>query len=205
MILASASPRRRQLLEMLGLDFQVMTSPFPEEEETKAHGSPSEMVTDLAKGKAEAIGRIAPEALVIAADTIVVAGDRLLGKPSDEDEAYEMLSLLSGRWHEVYTGLVLLHLQKEERVVSHEVTKVHFRNLTDAEIEAYIRTGEPGDKAGGYGIQGLGATLVDRIEGCFFNVMGLPLSLLSTALKGFGIDLLEVNSLVRSLDQKPFT
>lgn len=190
---------------MLGLDFQVMMSPFSEEEATKVYGSPSEMVTGLAKGKAEAIGRIAPEALVIAADTIVVAGDRLLGKPSDEEEAKEMLSSLSGRWHEVYTGLALLHLQEGKRVAGHEITKVHFRNLTDAEIEAYIRTGEPADKAGAYGIQGLGATLVDRIEGCFFNVMGLPLSLFSMVLKDFGIDILEVNSLVRSLDQKPFT
>lgn len=200
-ILASASPRRKRLLQMLGLNFQVMVSSF-EESVTASRKPPCRLVMDLARGKAEEISRLNPEALVVAADTLVVAGKRILGKPSDQEEAREILRFLSGRWHEVYTGLALMHQGNNRCLTDYETTKVHFRDLTVQEIEGYLRTGEPMDKAGAYGIQGLGAILVDRIEGCFFNVMGLPVAKLALLLKSFGIDLLEVNGLVRSLNQE---
>ena len=190
---------------MLGLDFQVMVSTF--EENTSRHAlSPGELVINLARGKAEDVFKLTSsqvetsDALVLAADTIVVADGEYLGKPCDENEARKMLSFLSGKWHWVYTGVALVH--KTKSTFAYEMTKVHFRTLDAEEIDGYIWTGEPMDKAGAYGIQGVGAVLVDRIEGCFYNVMGLPLSRLALLLKDYGFRIPEVKSVVRTIDQK---
>lgn len=158
---------------------------------------------ELAAGKAEEVAAFKPGALVIGADTLVTAEGRLLGKPRDEQEAQEMLAFLSGRRQEVYTGVALYCAAKNRKMVDCEMTMVQFRTLTGREIEGYIRSGEPMDKAGAYGIQGLGAVLVERIEGCFFNVVGLPLTRLTLMLKGFGLEVLEVKSHGRYGHQKP--
>ena len=191
---------------MLGLEFKVMVSAFEEKERSGLPSTPAELVMATARGKAEEIFRITsgqPEtadALVLAADTIVVLDGRFLGKPADREEARRMLRALSGRWHQVFTGLALLHPRKS--MVVYEMTRVHFRPLTEEEITAYIDTGEPMDKAGAYGIQGLGAIFVDRIDGCFYNVMGLPLPRLALLLKEYGITLPEVKPLGGTGDQK---
>ena len=202
LILASASPRRQELLTMLGLDFKVIASSFEERAKLDPATPPDEQVVAAARGKAEEVFRLTargPETadcLVIGADTIVVLDGEVLGKPADQAEARRMLRALSGRWHQVFTGLVTLHREKNR--TAFEMTRVHFRPLTDREIDAYVQTGEPMDKAGAYGIQGLGAIFVDRIEGCFYNVMGLPLPRLALLLKEYGINLPEVKTLVGS-------
>ncbi|NLM38063.1 MAG: septum formation inhibitor Maf [Firmicutes bacterium] len=202
LILASASPRRQELLTMLGLDFKVIASSFEERAKLDPATPPDEQVVAAARGKAEEVFRLTargPETadcLVIGADTIVVLDGEVLGKPADQAEARRMLRALSGRWHQVFTGLVILHREKNR--TAFEMTRVHFRPLTDREIDAYVQTGEPMDKAGAYGIQGLGAIFVDRIEGCFYNVMGLPLPRLALLLKEYGINLPEVKTLVGS-------
>lgn len=193
LILASASPRRRELLRMLGLDFEILVS-NAEESKGELPDSPGEQVMELAARKAGEIAGLHPDALVIAADTIVVAEKQILGKPGDEEDARRMLSFLSGRWHEVYTGVALVKAAEKKRLVDYERTRVKFRPLSREEIDRYIRSGEPMDKAGAYGIQGLGAVLVERIEGCFFNVVGLPLTKLTLMLKEFGVEVLEVSS-----------
>ena len=172
LILASASPRRRELLATAGFAFSVRSRPVPELR--SADESPLEYVGRLSYEKAIAAGANADE-IILGADTVVVVGDIVLEKPRDLADAHGMLSLLSGRPHQVITGICLLH---GERVVQdHAVTEVTFAALTEAEISAYLHTGEPVDKAGGYGIQGRAAKFVERIDGCYFNVMGLPLSL----------------------------
>ncbi len=188
LVLASASPRRAELLRRLGLDFLVVPSGCLEV--VAGASSPSETVLSVARAKAEEVSRRYPGALVLGADTVVACAGRLLGKPRDAGEAREMLQLLAGRCHEVWTGVVLCHAASgrwEEEAVC---TRVYFRDLTEAEIEAYIATGEPFDKAGSYAIQGYGALLVERIEGCYTNVVGLPLTRLALMLRKFGVDLL---------------
>ena len=193
LIQASASPRRRELLRMLGLDFEILVS-NAEESKGELPDSPGEQVMELAARKAGEIASLHPDALVIAADTIVVAEKQILGKPGDEEDARRMLSFLSGRWHEVYTGVALVKAAEKKRLVDYERTRVKFRPLSREEIDRYIRSGEPMDKAGAYGIQGLGAVLVERIEGCYFNVVGLPLTKLTLMLKEFDVEVLEVSS-----------
>lgn len=191
-ILASASPRRQQLLQRMGLNFEVRTSFFEERASLAKETTltPEDLAEKLAEGKAWDVAEKYPDALVIAADTVVAADGQILGKPQDEAEAAEMLRFLSGKWHQVHTGLALRHHAAEKEALTVETTMVHFRALSGKEIDFYVKSGEPMDKAGAYGIQGLGAVLVDRIEGCFFNVMGLPLTRLTLLLKEFGINLL---------------
>ena len=187
-ILASGSPRRKQLLAQMGIEtFRVISS---DADETVEPGlSPARIVDILSARKAEAVADHAkPGGLVIAADTIVALDDAVLGKPNDGLEAFRMLSALSGRRHQVYTGVTLL--RDGERRTEHEVTTVTFRELTQDDITRYIATGEPMDKAGAYGIQGDGALLVERIEGDYFNVMGLPVCRLGRMLAGMGTDCL---------------
>ncbi len=187
-ILASGSPRRKQLLAQMGIEtFRVISS---DADETVEPGlSPARIVETLSARKAEAVaGHAKPGELVIAADTIVALDGAVLGKPADGPEAFRMLSALSGRRHQVYTGVTLL--RDAERCTEHEVTTVTFRELTRDDITRYIATGEPMDKAGAYGIQGCGALLVERIEGDYFNVMGLPVGRLGRMLAGMGIDCL---------------
>ena len=186
-ILASQSPRRRELLTKLGLCFSVVTADV---DETMQQGKdPRDEVARVCRAKAQAVrDRGHDKDLIIAADTIVALDDAVLGKPNDGLEAFRMLSALSGRRHQVYTGVTLL--RDGERRTEHEVTTVTFRELTQDDITRYIATGEPMDKAGAYGIQGYGALLVERIEGDYFNVMGLPVCRLGRMLAGMGTDCL---------------
>jgi len=187
-VLASGSPRRKELLERL-FTGELQILPAEGEEVPPVGAGPDEIVKVLSEAKAREVARkCGREDLVIAADTIVWLGGKLLGKPADEAEAARMLHALSGQDHEVYTGVTLIH---GDTVLSEaEMTKVSFRNMTDREIEAYIRSGEPMDKAGAYGIQGLGSVFVRKIEGDFFNVMGLPVCRLGEMLKTQGVELL---------------
>ncbi len=188
-ILASNSPRRRELLGQMGLkDFKVSA---PNVDESVEDGlSPAQIVEQLSRRKAQAAAKKAgPNDLIIAADTVVALDGTVLGKPHSTDEAFAMLSSLSGREHHVYTGVTVL--QGERAVTQHEETAVSFRVLEPDEIWGYIATGEPMDKAGAYGIQGLGALLVSGIRGDYCNVVGLPLFRLGRMLSGFGIYLLQ--------------
>ncbi len=172
LILASQSPRRAELLHTAGFSFAVRAKPV---EEVRRDGeAPIDYVRRLAREKAEAAWQQADE-IVLGADTIVVLGDQVFEKPRDSDDARSMLAVLSGRTHIVITGICLRYATGA--IVDAESTRVRFVSLTDQEIDAYIASGEPMDKAGAYAIQGLASRFVDRIEGCYFNVMGLPLAL----------------------------
>ena len=186
-ILASNSPRRRELLAQIGIrDFQILS---PDVDETVEPGlSPARMVEALSLRKARAAaGRAGAEDLILAADTVVALDGRVLGKPRDQEEAFAMLSALSGREHRVYTGVTVLG--GGQAATEHEETAVAFRALSPEEIRDYIATGEPMDKAGAYGIQGVGALLVQGIRGDYCNVVGLPLFRLGRMLSGFGVKL----------------
>jgi septum formation protein len=180
-VLASASPRRVALLRQVGLSFTV-ADPGPDRD-WPGQAEPRHGVRALALEKARRVAARRPEALVLGADTVVVARGVRLGKPTGEAEALEMLKRLQGRTHEVWTGIALVR-GAEQRTAA-EVTKVQFARLDEAELKAYARTGEPLDKAGAYGIQGLAAQLVRRIEGDYSNVVGLPLARLRQLLKEF--------------------
>ncbi|WP_028987458.1 Maf family protein [Thermicanus aegyptius] len=244
-LLASSSPRRRELLAGLGLHFTIQSSRV--EEEIDPHLSPGEMVERLALMKAKEVASSHPDSLVIGSDTLVVAEGKALGKPKDEAEAFRMLGFLQGKVHTVYTGIALVHAAsgkeqirhsstrvkmrplseaeiddyiatgepmdkaggydttmhlgdigqyriisespsgEPEIIVGHTVSKVTFRPMSDAEIEAYIKTGDPLDKAGAYGVQGIGAVFIEKIEGDFYSIMGLPLNLLYQMLLRFGV------------------
>lgn len=187
-VLASASPRRQQLLAETGLPFNVQV---PAVDEDAIDGpSPKELAQQRAWYKARAVARTLDRGLVIGADTIVVCQGQVLGKPRDPADARRLLRLLSGRSHRVITGVCVCQAPEGRAVVGAACTKVTFRPLTPAEIERYVATGEPMDKAGAYGIQGRGALLVERIVGDYFNVVGLPLTLLARLLKEFGVDML---------------
>ncbi|HIT57801.1 MAG TPA: septum formation inhibitor Maf [Candidatus Galloscillospira stercoripullorum] len=187
-ILASQSPRRRELLERMGIrNFRVVSADIDEREEEQL--PPEQLVCRLALRKAEAVAEKAPKgAVIIAADTVVSLDGTVLGKPGDKLEAFKMLSTLSGNRHQVYTGLCVIW--DGDKRTEYEVTDVTFRELGEKEIEDYIATGEPMDKAGAYGIQGYGALLVERIEGDYYNVMGLPVCRLGTVLLELGVDCL---------------
>lgn len=182
LILASASPRRRELLQLIAEDFSICP---PDADETLPAGfSVSQQIELLASRKAEQIFAQHPDSIVIGADTMVVADGVPLGKPADAAEAKRMLRLLSGRQHEVITGLAVQ--SKDGKEVAHSLTKVYFRTLSDEEIDRYIATGEPLDKAGAYGIQGKGAVFVTGIEGDYFSVVGLPVAQLYMMLSAIG-------------------
>jgi septum formation protein len=183
-ILASNSPRRKDLLHQVGIEF--ITAPADVDERQLPGEPPEEYALRVAADKAKTAAKRAGDGLIIAADTIVVLDDRVLGKPSDAQEAESMLGTLSGRMHHVITGLVVLDAVSNRMTAKAVDTKVWFRKLTASEIRSYVASGEPLDKAGAYGIQGLGALLVERIEGCYFNVVGLPLSILSELLTNIG-------------------
>lgn len=189
-ILASQSPRRRELLARFLPEFTVMTD--DSEEELIPKESPEDTVQRLAKEKAKHVAeKTHADALILAADTIVVLGEKILGKPKDEADAYQMLSALSGNTHRVLTGIAVLDTQSGVCITEAETTKVRFRKLTEDEIRRYIASGEPMDKAGAYGIQDLGALFVEGIDGDYFNVVGLPLCRLGKLLKeSFSITLL---------------
>ncbi len=182
LVLASASARRRRILEQLGLDFDVRAPHI--DEGARSGEAPADAVIRLASSKARSHPS-APRDLIVAADTVVVLEGEILGKPLDEDDALVMLARLTGRQHLVYTGLALAADGRLEAAV--EVTGVWFRALDEAERAEYVATGEPFDKAGAYGIQGFGAAIVERIEGDYFNVMGLPVQRFQELLSRFGL------------------
>ena len=187
LILASQSPRRRELLGLTGLDFIVRVADIDETMDPKK--APFDEVARVSRAKALAVSREADD-VVIAADTIVVCGGEVLGKPKDEDDAFRILSLLSGRHHEVMTGMTVVCGSK---TITHtEVTKIHFRQLHPDEIRAYIASGEPMDKAGAYGIQGGAALFADQMEGDYYKVMGLPVCALGMILRSLGLPILGV-------------
>ena len=185
LILASASPRRRKLLKDLGFNFTIQPSNI--NEEIVEEISETDYAEKLALAKAQEVAsRFNENGIVIGADTIVVIDNKILNKPKTKDEAFEMLNQLSGRTHKVITGLSLVEIISKKYIISNSQTLVTFRELEKEEIEAYINSGSPFDKAGGYGIQDdFGAVFVSRIEGCYYNVVGLPLELLYKSLKEF--------------------
>lgn len=179
LILASSSPRRAKLLKDAGLDFTVIPSHISEIVEEKY--KPQDLVCELAKMKALSVANTYPNDIVIGADTIVVYEDQVLGKPKDNDDAYRMLKMLSNDRHVVYTAVALVKQNEVKTFVSQ--SEVWMKNLSDLEIWNYINTGEPMDKAGAYGIQGEGGSLVDHYKGDFFTIVGLPLKELLEQLK----------------------
>lgn len=182
-ILASQSPRRSALLDIVGAKFETLVPDVDEGQFTGSH--PEEVVARLSKEKAVAVLNRGVELPVVAADTVVAVEGKILGKPADGDEAYSMLKTLSGKWHQVYSGITVA--TQDEVRTEVEMTEVKFRQLSDSEIKEYIATGEPMDKAGSYGIQGKGALLVERINGDYYNVMGLPLVRLLRMLRELGV------------------
>ena len=179
LILASQSPRRKQLLEQVQIPFSIVSSQI--EEKMNHELSPEELVLSLAAQKAEAVYRDHEDHVVLAADTIVVIDGRVLGKPNSAEEAVHMLKRLSGQTHHVLTGVSIFG--QNRNVCFFEKAEVTFFPLTDEEILAYVRSGEPSDKAGAYGIQGLGATLVEKISGDYFTIVGLPIARVVRVLK----------------------
>ncbi len=186
LILASASPRRRELLEKFAIPFVIDPSTGPENPPEGADAA--ETVKVLSATKALEVAARHPGCTVIGSDTVVEADGVILGKPRDKADAFRMLRSLSGREHRVYTGVTVTDGTKT--ISQAEITRVFFREMTDREIEAYIATGEPMDKAGAYGYQGFASLFVERIDGDFFNVVGLPLCRLGHMLENFGVKLL---------------
>ena len=186
LILASASPRRAALLSQIGLTFDIHPSDAVEPPySVYANKSASAVTQELALLKASSITKHYDNGLIVGADTLVSLDGKLLGKPTDDEDALAMLTSLSGTFHEVVTGVALIDALTGRKRVWSETTQVYFRELHSTEISAYIASGEASDKAGAYGIQGRGAAFVKRIEGCYFNVVGLPLASLVEHLSNF--------------------
>ena len=186
-VLASKSPRRQELLKRIVNDFKIIESNF-HEENIVFNGNVEEYVKELAKGKALNIKeRVSDRAIIIGVDTVVFYDNKILGKPKNYDDAYSMLSALSGNTHKVYSGVCIFDTEKSQVQSFACETKVKFSKLNKSEIEKYIMSNEPMDKAGAYGIQGLGGVFVERIDGCYYNVMGLPLNKLNTVLSSYNI------------------
>jgi septum formation protein len=187
-VLASASPRRKELLLLAGLRFTIDASDYEEDLGLKL--APHDLARQLSLEKARAVSHKYHNAIIIAADTFIVLGKKLLGKPHTEREAVRMLAMLNGKAHAVITGYTVLDTETGKKISRSVETKVWFRKMAIEELRAYARTGEPLDKAGAYAIQGLGSLIVKKIEGDYFNVIGLPLASLAETLKKFGIPVL---------------
>jgi septum formation protein len=186
LILASASPRRRELLASIGLEFDVLPSNVPEVH--REGEAPEEYVARLSRDKAAALATAHPSRWVIAADTTVLLGDQLLEKPADAADAARMLGAIAGRTHIVYTGVTLENAERDYRETRVAESEVRMLPLSAEEIEWYVRTGEPLDKAGAYAVQGIGAMFIESIHGSYTNVVGLPLATLFLMLRRAGID-----------------
>lgn len=183
LVLASKSPRRKELLQLLGLPFEVIVS---EEEEIITSTNPAKVTEELACQKAAAVADLLDHGIVIGADTVVAADGKILGKPKDRTDARAMITMLQARSHMVYTGVCLVDsADRGHSLCFHTGTKVNVAPMTEEEVEEYIRTEEPYDKAGGYGIQGLFAKYIEGVEGDYFTVVGLPVHALYEALKNF--------------------
>ena len=189
-ILASKSPRRVEILEKIVKEFEVVQSNF-DENTIDFKGDIAKYVKDLSRNKAiEVSKRLNEPSIVIAADTVVFQDGKVLGKPKNEEDAFSMLSSLSGNTHKVYSGICLINTYDDTVVTDCDCTEVRFSELNPRQIRNYINSGEPMDKAGAYGIQGLGGAFVEGIKGCYYNVMGLPLNKLYKALENYDITIL---------------
>ncbi len=188
LVLASTSPRRASLLKQLGIDFEVVD---PGDAENSESSDPIVRVRENALRKAEAVSTRYPDRLVVAADTIVVLDGRIIEKPKSVEDAKDMLRALGGRTHNVVSAVVVIVKDRDLLDLRTEETRVRMRRLSDDEIDAYVATGEPIDKAGAYAAQGIGAVIIEGVEGCFYNVVGLPLSLLHDMLKDAGLNTLK--------------
>ncbi len=186
-ILASNSPRRKELLRQIGVQFTA--DPADVDERVLPGESPEDYAIRVSREKARVAAARARSGIVVAADTVVVFEGNILGKPADARDASRMLTTLSGRQHHVITGLTIMDAETGKTAICTSTTKVWFRDLSVDEIESYVASGEPLDKAGAYGIQGQGAVLVKGIEGCYFNVVGMPLSILVDLLRDFGFNI----------------
>ena len=183
-ILASASPRRAELLKQIGVEFELVPSQI--EERPHPDEAPGDYITRIARAKVVAVARERDSGLVIGADTVVVLDGRLIGKPQNQADAHRLLRLLSGKWHAVLTGVALYDVETRHEVADYEKTLVKFAQLNDTEIDWYVNTGEPMDKAGAYGIQGLGGLFVEEIAGNYYNVVGLPIPLVYRLARRLG-------------------
>lgn len=185
-ILASSSPRRKILLKQMGLDFEAVVSDF--EEKIDAKLSPHKLAEKLSLGKAKSVAYKYNNAIIIAADTFVIFNEKIIGKPIDDKDAKRILRLLSGKGHSIITGFTILDTKVNRSVTKSVETKVTFKKLSDKEIDSYIKTGEPLDKAGAYGIQEKGGIFIKKIDGDYFNIVGLPIYSVVEELKKFGVE-----------------
>jgi len=185
LILASGSPRRRELLTAAGWEFEAITAGI--DESVFAGEDPATYVQRLAKSKAEAVAVKLDHGLVLGADTTVVVENQILGQPVDDDDAKRMLQLLNGKWHEVLTGVAVVRVGGDIRV-DYETTRVRFAEMSGKEIDWYIASGEPFDKAGAYGIQDKASLFIEKIQGDYFNIMGLPIETTKQILTDAGLD-----------------
>lgn len=186
-ILGSQSPRRKEILSFFSIPFKQVSSSFDEEAVPFEGGDPQAYANVLSKGKADALFSQFPHDVILTADTLVYREGKIYGKPRDEQQAFDYLKALKGQWHSVYTSLTIRYREQEHQRV--EETRVLFNELTDEQIHTYYRTLPYADKAGGYMIQGAGCLVVKKIEGCYYNVMGLPTNALYQVLNSVGIDL----------------
>ncbi|MFW6006433.1 MAG: Maf family protein [Bacillota bacterium] len=188
LILASSSPRRKELLSQLNIDFTVVPGKINEEEYEDRN--PEKMVKETARAKAEETARLVENTVIIAADTVVYYDNEILGKPGNSGEAERVLQKLSGDTHKVFTGLAVFSTIEKRIILDYDVTKVYMRDLKKEEIINYVKSGEPLDKAGSYGIQGIGGILVEKIVGSFYTVVGLPIHKLAVILDEFSINII---------------
>jgi septum formation protein len=189
LILASASERRIELLKRITEKFEVIVSNF-DEDKVELKGNITDYVMELSKGKAKNVAdSINYDAIIIGCDTLVAIDNEILGKPSSEEDAFHMLNKLSGKEHKVYSGITIINTTNNELIQDYVVTKVKFSNLLKDDILKYVKSGETMDKAGAYGIQGYAGTFVEKIEGCYYSVVGLPLNKLNKMLREMGINL----------------
>ena len=188
-ILASTSPRRHGLAQEMGLEFEVVPSNY--EEDMTLGLSSEDLAKTLARGKATDVAKDRKEGIVMGIDTFVVFEGKKLGKPKNKEDAFDMLKSFSGKWQEVYSGVSVIDCATRKEIIDCEVTRVKFRSMEDEEIKRYVATGEPMGKAGAYGIQGLASIFIERVDGCYFNIMGFPIHNVYKNLKKLDVDIFE--------------
>ena len=191
-ILASLSPRREKSAKTMGLNFEIIPSNFIED--MTLNLPPDKLAMELALGKAKDVAKKLREGIVLGFDTFVYFNNKLIGKPKDKKDAFNTLKSYSGKFHEVYTGIAIINCKTGKTIKDCVITRVHFKKLSDNEINKYIETKEPLDKAGSYGIQDLGSVFIDRIEGDFYNITGFPISTVYENLKKMGVDIFECSA-----------
>jgi septum formation protein len=205
LILASASPRRKEILAALGLDFVVDPSGIPEPGQIPGE-APTRYAARVARNKVQEVSKRHRRGLIIGADTVVLAGAERFGKPSGKEEARSMLRALEGRWHEVVSGICLMDCETRRARSRGVTSRVRFRRLSGSEIDWYLKTGDYHDKAGAYGIQGYAAMFIDRIEGCYFNIVGFPIAAFYSLCREMNLPLLDlIRSSMKNLPRNPKT